>query len=148
MTMRTCAAVALSFCLGFAWQLSRAEEITVTAWGRATPPGVSVGAIYLTIRNTGLDDTLLGVSCPLAHAAEVHETRMVSGVMEMREVPQLAIPAHGAVKFSPEGLHLMLLGLAQPLKEGMRVPFTLTFRRAGAVRGEATVIPLGALGPG
>jgi len=37
------------------------------------------------------------------------------------------------VAFDPGGMHIMLVGLKQPLKEGQTFPLTLTFRKAGKV---------------
>jgi periplasmic copper chaperone A len=128
--------------------VARADGITVaSAWARATPPGATVGAIYMDIKNAGPADVLLKVTTQAARTAEVHATRMVAGMMEMRPMPSVPVPAHGEVKFSPEGLHVMLIGLTQPLKQGTRLPFTLVFQRAPPLKAEAVVLSLGATGP-
>ena len=43
------------------------------------------------------------------------------------------IPAHGQAVFGPGALHLMLVGLKAPLKEGAAVPLVLKFQKAGQV---------------
>jgi periplasmic copper chaperone A len=117
----------------------------VSAWARATPPGASVGAAYLTLRNRGSeDDRLLGVESAAAARIELHETVEEGGVAKMRPVKPPAILAGEALEMRPGGIHLMLMDLAAPLKEGMSVPLTLTLEVAGAISVEAEVAPLGA----
>jgi copper(I)-binding protein len=47
----------------------------------------------------------------------------------------------------PGGIHLMLIELSAPLKEGDTLSLTLNFEQAGALTVEATVAPLGAEAP-
>jgi hypothetical protein len=56
---------------------------------------------------------------------------MSNGVMTMRPVRTLRIPARSAVALAPGGLHLMMTGLKRPLRAGDRFPVTLIFARAG-----------------
>ena len=52
------------------------------------------------------------------------------------------------VTLGPQGdYHVMLSGLKEPLKTGSRVPATLNFANAGAVKVEITVEPIGSRGP-
>jgi copper(I)-binding protein len=53
--------------------------------------------------------------------------------MQMRQVLSVACPAGATVKIQPGGLHIMLLGLKQPLVEGARLDLTLRFRDAGSL---------------
>ena len=103
------------------------------AWARETPPGATVGAAYLRIVNHGAADVLLGVSTPVAKQGELHSSSVENGIMRMRPVPELAVPAHQTVVFRPGTLHIMLIDLARPLKSGERIRLTLTFRDAGTV---------------
>jgi copper(I)-binding protein len=104
------------------------------AWARPTPPGISVGAVYLRISNQGAQaDRLVGVRSPAAASGEIHETRSQGGTMQMRPVAALACPAGATVSISPGGVHIMLVGLKQPLIAGTSVPLTLTFQGAGSV---------------
>jgi protein SCO1/2 len=109
------------------------------AWSRATPPGTTVGVAYFDIVNSGAADDLVGLDSAAAQRVEMHATSMAGGMMQMRQVQSVAIPAAGRVAFSPTGLHAMLLQLKQPLKEGERVPLTLIFRHAGKVQVMAVV---------
>jgi copper(I)-binding protein len=67
--------------------------------------------------------------------------------MKMRQIEKLAIPAGGSAVLKPSGDHIMLFDLKAPLKEGDTVPITLVFEKAGEVKVEATVEPVGAKGP-
>ncbi len=117
------------------------------AWARATPPGASTGAIYLTLISPS-GDRLTGISSPAAQAAGVHEMRMEGSVMRMRPVEGgLALPAGQPVTLAPGGYHIMLEGLKAPLKPGQAVPVRLTFQKAPPLEVEAQVRPIGATAP-
>ena len=104
------------------------------AWARPTPPGISVGAVYLRISNQGAEaDRLVGVSSPAAAHGEIHETRSQAGTMQMRQVSALVCPPGATVNILPGGVHIMLVGLKQPLVAGADLAVTLTFQAAGSV---------------
>jgi copper(I)-binding protein len=126
---------------------SSAAISVVGAWSRATAGGVSVGVVYFEVINAGSADTLLTIECPAAERVEMHATTRADGIMKMRRVPSVDIPAGGRLAFQPGGLHAMLIGLEQPLQEGGRLPLTLVFRRAGKLRFEAAIQGLGSLNP-
>ena len=146
-THRFAAMAAVVLAAGIGCSSEHDAAMQVQAWARATPPGATVGGVYLTIDNPGASDRLLRVRTPASERAEIHETSVVDGQMRMREVDGLQIPAGGEVKFEPGGLHLMLVGLKQPLKEGEFVPLTLEFGRAGTLQVQARVEQLGAIAP-
>jgi copper(I)-binding protein len=103
-------------------------------WSRPTPPVASTGVVYLSITNRGLKlDRLTAQSTPIAGSVEIHESRMVKGVMEMRHVPTVDCPPRTTVEIQPGGLHLMLIGLKRPLVAGMDFPLQLHFQEAGTV---------------
>jgi hypothetical protein len=127
----------------------KAGDLTIEKpWARATPKGADVGAAYLEIRNAGATpDTLTGGSADFAKV-ELHEMSMQGGVMKMRELKDgLAIPAHGSVKLSPSGYHVMLADLKSPLIKGQSVKITLTFEHAGSVAVDFPVSGIGAAAP-
>jgi len=141
------AALALSLVVAPALaQQTKAGDLTIEKpWARATPRGADVGAAYLEIRNGGGEaDKLTGGSADFANV-EIHQMSMQGNVMQMREVKDgLAIPAHGDVKLTPGGYHLMLTGLKHPLVKGETAKVTLTFERAGAVTVDFAVVGVGA----
>lgn len=111
-----------------------AETVGVkNAWVRATAPGQKTAGAYLEL--TGVADTaLVAVDSPLAGKAELHNMSMDGGVMRMRAVEKIDLPAGTTVKLAPGGLHVMLLDIRQAFKEGGKVPLTLTFRGAGGAK--------------
>ena len=65
--------------------------------------------------------------------------KMEGVVMRMREVDAIDLPADARVELKPGGLHLMLLGLKEPLKAGQHFPLKLRFEKAGEVTVEVDV---------
>lgn len=114
--------------------VSVGELRIVDPWARASAGSAANGAIFLQIRNTGSEaDWLTGVSSPAAMMSHIHETAMEGGVMKMRPIHALEIPAGGEVTLKPHGLHIMLMKLKAPLKQGEQVMLTLQFEKAGEV---------------
>lgn len=113
-------------------------------WARATPPGTSVGGAYFVIMNPGSEDRLLRIDSPVATTAAIHQMSMKGGLMQMRPLESVLVPAHGQLQFTPESLHVMLMGLKQPLVEGRHFPMTLVFQNAGAIHIDVVVKGLGA----
>lgn len=108
---------------------------------RPTPPTASVGAVYFSIANTGRKaDLLISVSTPIARETEIHESRLVQGMVEMRPVASVACPPGVTVKIEPGGLHIMLQGLIRPLVAGMEFPLSLRFRDAGSLTVQVPVV--------
>ena len=105
----------------------------------ATPSiaGTSNGAAYLaSIENKGAaGDRLVRASTPMASRVEIHTMNLdAQGVMRMREIDGVALAPKAKVQMKPGGgLHLMLIGLKEPLKEDATFPMTLEFERAGKV---------------
>ena len=110
-----------------------ADGLTVTnAWSRTTPPGVTVGVVYFTLKNdTGKSDRLLKISSPIAAKVQVHRTEILDGMARMREVAVLHVDANQSVEFAPNGMHVMLMGLKKPLVEGQKFQLDLLFEVAG-----------------
>jgi copper(I)-binding protein len=125
----------------------KAGSITVVApWARATPGGSKVGGAYLELKAAaGSGDRLVSASSTAAGTVEIHEHANEGGVMKMRRIDGLAVPAGGSVVLKPGGYHLMLMDLKQPLKQGDKLQLTLTFEKAGALSVEGPVAPLGAM---
>lgn len=54
-----------------------------------------------------------------------------TGMMEMRPVDRIEVPAGETVALEPGGYHIMLLELAAPLEAGTTLEVTLTFEESG-----------------
>lgn len=117
-------------------------------WARASAPTARNGAAYMKIESApGARDRLIGARSPVAEAVEVHETTVTDGIARMRRVPEIGISSDHPVVLAPGGMHLMLIGLKSPLKEGDLFPLVLTFEKIGEVAVDVIVEALGAMGP-
>ena len=118
------------------------------AWARETAPGQTGGAVYLTIVNRGgSDDRLVGVATPRAAMAMLHGSSISGGIMAMRMVAAMDVSAGATVSLAPLGSHVMLEGVAQPLRMGETIPLTLNFAKSGKRLVEAKVLAAGSAGP-
>lgn len=108
----------------------KAGEVTVSdAWARATVPGQENGSVGLVITSQK-DARLIAVTTPVAASSEIHTMTMDNGVMKMRQLEYLVLPAKQPVTLGPGGDHLMLFGLKHAFKVGDKVPLTLTVQYA------------------
>lgn len=137
---------------GLAAAPAAAEEASgigiVNPWARATPGASKIGALYLEIQAAeSAGDRLTGASSPAAAVTEIHTHVEEAGVMKMRRLDAVDVPAGETRVFKPGGLHLMLIDLIAPLKEGEEISVKLTFEKAGVIEIEAPVLAQGAMGP-
>lgn len=128
-------------------QLSSQNTIVIDhPWARATPGGAKTGAAYATLINNGHSgDRLLSATTPLAEKIQFHSVSEENGVVRMREMHTVEIAPGAKVSFSPGGMHIMLVGLKQPLKEGQTLPLTFIFEKAGKIDVMVPVAKVGAM---
>jgi uncharacterized protein YcnI len=109
-------------------------------WSRPASAGGN-GAGYLKITNNGTDaDVLLGGTSDVADRVEVHETSIDDkGVASMKKLDAVELKSGQSVELKPAGMHIMFLGLKEPLKEGGVVKAQLKFQKAGDVAVEFAV---------
>ena len=151
--MRRASTVLMSFLLALAIngqvhaQIPDAKSIVIDhPWARATPAGAKTGAAYMTLINNGdSGDRLLAAKTPVADSVQFHSVSEENGVSRMREMRAVEVPPGGKVTFSPGGMHIMVVGLKQPLKEGQTFPLSLTFEKAGKVDVTVTTAKVGAM---
>ncbi len=116
-------------------------EITIGhPWARGTG---TVGAGYLKLDNKGAADKLVSASSDVSKSVELHSHVDDKGVMRMRKVDTIEVPASGVTELKPGGFHVMFIGLKQPLKDDTLFPVTLKFEKAGEVKVEFKVEPAG-----
>jgi copper(I)-binding protein/cytochrome oxidase Cu insertion factor (SCO1/SenC/PrrC family) len=106
------------------------DVVAITnAWVRETDAKAKVNAGYMTLLNAGPEKvTLVKVESDSYEIIEVHEMAAVDGLMEMREVTDMIIPANGQIQLKPGGMHLMLKKPHRHLTTGQKVDMTLTFK--------------------
>ncbi len=108
-------------------QQPSALEIT-DAYARAVPPGQPNSAVFLTLTNgSAAPRALVAAESPAAETVELHTHLHEDGMMRMRRVERIEVPAEGSVSLQPGGLHLMLIGLKGDLAPGDQVDLTLSF---------------------
>jgi len=109
-------------------------------WARESPPTMTNGAVYMTLTNTGSEtDRLLEGSGEVAETIELHTHIMENHVAKMRKVESIEVATGQPTVLQPGGLHIMLIGLKQPLTAGQTFPLTLRFEKAGEIPVEVTV---------
>jgi len=113
-----------------AGSIARAGVEVSGAWARATMPGQKVAGVYMQLRSD-VQARLVGVKTDAAKTAEVHQMSHEGGVMRMRRLESLDLPAGKTVTLAPGGYHLMLLDILRPLKAGERVSVTLVLDEGG-----------------
>ena len=116
-----------------------ADLVKITdAWVRLPPPGAQIAAAYLTLESKQTL-SLSNVTSPAAEVVEMHSMSTKNGVMEMRQLSALTLPAGKPLTLEPGGLHLMLINPKKPLKEGDKVPLVLHFKQGKRVVGAVGV---------
>lgn len=121
-----CTALCLStnLCAG-----SAADDVQAQgAYARAVPPGQSNSAAFVSLVNdSDASHALVAVESGASKVTEMHTHLMEEGMMKMRRVDRIDLPAGETVKLQPGGLHLMLIGLTRQLSPGEDVEITLVF---------------------
>ncbi len=130
-------AIAIAALLG-ATQVYAGEVAVSAAWARATAPGQGSAAVYLRITSQQ-QASIVAVSSPAADSAEMHSMTHDNGMMKMRALKTLPLPARQEVVLGSSGNHIMLTGLKRPLQAGNSVPLTLTVQFADQRREKVAV---------
>jgi hypothetical protein len=135
-------AAALAACLPLgAWAAGTADNVVVVdPHVRMVPPGAMATAAFMVLKNTGDKDVkLVKAETSAAKVTELHTHLNEDGVMKMRRVPAIDIKAKGEAALEPGGLHIMMIDLKAPLKEGDKVAVTLGFDDGSSKKIEAPV---------
>ena len=105
--------------LTIALMTSPAYAIKITnVWAKAPRPGPN-GAIFMQIANDGdKDDAVIGASAKVAKSVELHTHIKEGDIYRMREIDKIPLQSHSTTELKPGGLHIMLMGLHEPLKQG------------------------------
>ncbi|GAB1421652.1 hypothetical protein MASR2M15_18330 [Anaerolineales bacterium] len=93
------------------------------------PTSAATSAVYGEIQNhSQRDETLIAVTSNVASQVEIHLSSVdEQGIARMEEQKELLIPAGESLLLEPGALHIMLMGLNQPLNEGDSITVTLIF---------------------
>jgi len=123
--------------------VSRAAYMQIEAPMVKVPAGPNTAA-YMKITNTSKnDDKLISVACTFAERVELHDHIDEAGVMKMRRIDMMEIPAGQSVTLMPGGKHIMFFNVMKDaLQEGKTVILTLEFEKAGMIEVECPVKPI------
>lgn len=115
----------------------KAGNITVhQPWARG---GASMMAGYLKLNNQGKADRLLSARSQISEVVELHQHTNDNGVMRMRKIQGIELPAKQNIELKPGGLHLMFIRLKKPLQDGERFMVTLEFEKTAPLQVEFKV---------
>lgn len=107
---------------------------------RAVPPGQPNSAAFMMLQNTdSVGHAVVNAYSPVSKVVELHTHIHEGGMMKMRRIEKIDVPANGMTELKPGGLHVMLIGLKQELKPGQMVPVTLEFEDGSKKSFEAPV---------
>ena len=102
---------------------------------RDTKPGTNNSAIFMNIKNaSNADVKLVGVHSSVCKSTEIHTHKMENGMMAMVQVEDAVIPKNGETKLAPGGLHIMLMDLNRPIKDGDKVDLELKFSNGESIK--------------
>jgi copper(I)-binding protein len=139
----------LALCVGGAAhaQTSAASTIVVEQpFARATPKGAMTGAAYMTLVNNGASaDRLVGATTPVADKVQFHQASEENGVSRMREVHSVDLDSGAKIIFKPGDMHMMIVGLKQPLVQGQTLSLALQFEKAGKIQVTVPIQGIGAM---
>jgi len=104
-------------------------QITIEdPYAELSPLFIGSGSFYMTIRNTGGRDKLVGITASLPKTViEIHDVRD-NRMVRIEEIP---VPAQDAVELKPGSLHMMIFNMPKTIKEGSELLLTLRFKRSG-----------------
>lgn len=100
-------------------------------------------AAYFTLTGGRADDQLLRIDSAVVNKIELHESVMNGGVMTMRPLSQVPVPAGAKVEFARGGKHAMLFGIDGQITPGTAVPMLFTFASGTKIEVEAKSIAAG-----
>jgi copper(I)-binding protein len=113
----------------------------VDPYVRLAPPNAPATGAFMVIKNGGDKDVkVVKADNPISRVTELHTHLNEGGVMKMRPVPGIDIKARGEAELKPGGLHIMMIDLRAPLKEGDVVPITLSFDDGSSKQVDARVV--------
>ncbi len=125
-----------------------ADMVTVDEpYVRLAPPNAPATGAFMVIKNAGDKDVkVVKADNPASKATELHTHLNENGVMKMRPVAAIEVKSKGETALKPGGLHVMLINLNAPMKEGDVVPITLTFDDGSSKKVDAKVVKTMAAG--
>ena len=112
---------------------AQAGDISVSdPYALAVPSGQPNSAVFMTLVNNSKENrALVAAETPSARVVELHTHVHEDGMMKMRKIDKIDIPAGQTVTLKPSGLHVMLIGLKEKLEPGKEAHMNLIFDQGG-----------------
>jgi copper(I)-binding protein len=105
---------------------------------QVTVPGASgITDVYVDVQNNGASDQIVGARISVGGKV-ILRSPVRAGVVQMRTVRAIAVPANSFTGLDPNGSHLLVTD-SGPMKAGTLITLTLVFAHAGAVSVPALV---------
>lgn len=121
----------LRYCLlalGLLSPALQADLLVQEPFARAVPAVINNSAAFMKIANNGAHDrAVVAAYSSVSKVVELHTHSMDEGVMRMRKIDRIELPAGATTVLKPGGLHIMLIGLNNGLEEGQQVDLELEF---------------------
>lgn len=108
--------------------LNFAQEIK-NAWFKEPIPNFPMSSAYMTIvNNTDKELVLEKVTGPDAPVYEIHTHKKIDGVMKMRKLTEIRIPAGEAHELKPMSDHIMIMKMPRKKFDKKETTLTLFFK--------------------
>lgn len=119
---------------------STADVHVSNAYIRTMPPGRTTTAGFLVVTNNSDQNCqLIGAKSSLSNRLEFHEHQHMQGMMKMRQVATLAVPAGETIVFEPGALHIMMFNIDAELRAGDITQMQLITDQCGSISFDAEV---------
>jgi copper(I)-binding protein len=140
---------AFLLCLSSLGALAGGASLTMEQpWARASLSGVRNAIVYGALVNDGSAPlAVVSGSTPVAARVEFHIHAMNGDVMTMKQLDAIELKPGERTMLQPGGLHIMLIDLKQPLKQGDSFPLTLVTRDGTSLKVDVKVASATATGP-
>jgi copper(I)-binding protein len=125
--------------LSFSASAAEKDLVLTNCWAKPTLEGKNLTAAFFDLKNNGKKETKFNSVKSSVGTAEIHNMVEENGVMQMRHMNSVTIPAGKAVSFKPKQMHVMLMQLDKPLKEGDKVDLTLSFENGDSIKSSCPV---------
>jgi periplasmic copper chaperone A len=111
---------------------------------KLSPVANNPSALYFTVHGGAQDVRLLRVTTPAAIRTEMHDsvTDPKTGMLSMKPLERITIPAESKVEFRRGGKHVMVWGINLPARRLEKMDFTFIFSSGDRILVSAPLEPI------
>ncbi len=118
-----------------------------SAWIRLSANPATPSAGYFTVHGGAVPVELRGVLSDRVQRIEMHESMAQGGMMSMKPVDAVPIPAKTVVTFAPGGKHIMMFGVNAAEARDGKIPLTFLFSNGDRIIVDAVLQKTGDAAP-